>query len=161
MGKHSNIVLTDMNTGRIIDSIKRVSIDVNRARQLLPGKAYQYPPSQGKTPFTEVSSSEMNALIHEQPRPEKAVLENIQGISPALAETIAASASPYDYLQKLISSVNNGSFTPVLYMDESQEKPVEFHITPLPDFRIHAAPCILIRSALPYTNTLPAGNPQI
>lgn len=134
MGKHSNIVLTDMNTGRIIDSIKRVSIDVNRARQLLPGKAYQYPPSQGKTPFTEVSSSEMNALIHEQPRPEKAVLENIQGISPALAETIAASASPYDYLQELISSVNNGAFTSVLYMDESQEKPVEFHITPLSGF---------------------------
>ena len=76
----------------------------------------------------------MNALIHEQPRPEKAVLENIQGISPALAETIAASASPYDYLQKLISSVNNGAFTPVLYMDESQEKPVEFHITPLAGF---------------------------
>ncbi|MDD7019900.1 MAG: NFACT family protein, partial [Hornefia butyriciproducens] len=40
MGKHSNIVLVDMTTGKIIDSIKRISIDVNRARQLLPGKLY-------------------------------------------------------------------------------------------------------------------------
>ncbi len=39
MGKHSNIILVDMTTGKIIDSIKRVSIDVNRVRQVLPGKS--------------------------------------------------------------------------------------------------------------------------
>ena len=48
MGKHSNAILTDMETGRIIDCIKHVSIDVNRARQLLPGKKYEYPPAQEK-----------------------------------------------------------------------------------------------------------------
>ena len=36
MGKHSNIVLTDMETGKILDSIKRVGFDVNRVRQTLP-----------------------------------------------------------------------------------------------------------------------------
>ncbi|MBQ4504927.1 MAG: NFACT family protein, partial [Firmicutes bacterium] len=35
MGKHSNIILVDLTTGKIIDSIKRVSIDINRYRQLL------------------------------------------------------------------------------------------------------------------------------
>ena len=38
MGKHSNVILTDMTSGKIIDSIKHISIDVNRARQILPGK---------------------------------------------------------------------------------------------------------------------------
>ena len=44
MGKHSNIVLLDAETGKIIDSIKRVSIDINRVRQILPGVIYEYPP---------------------------------------------------------------------------------------------------------------------
>ena len=50
MGKHSNIVLIDLNTGKIIDSIKRISIDVNRVRQILPGKIYEYLPAQDKIP---------------------------------------------------------------------------------------------------------------
>ena len=37
MGKHSNIVLVDLASGKIIDAIKRVSFDVNRVRQILPG----------------------------------------------------------------------------------------------------------------------------
>ena len=48
MGKHSNIVLIEANSRKIIDSIKRISLDESRVRQLLPGKVYEYPPSQGK-----------------------------------------------------------------------------------------------------------------
>ena len=44
MGKHSNLVLLDAANGKIIDSIKRISIDVNRVRQILPGVIYEYPP---------------------------------------------------------------------------------------------------------------------
>ena len=36
MGKHSNIVLGDLASDKIIDAIKRVSFDVNRVRQILP-----------------------------------------------------------------------------------------------------------------------------
>ena len=39
MGKHSNIIFCDEND-QIIDSIKHISIDVNRARQILPGDRY-------------------------------------------------------------------------------------------------------------------------
>ena len=56
MGKHSNIVLVALDTGKIIDSIKRISIDVNRYRQLLPGLEYRYPPKQDKVPFKEIST---------------------------------------------------------------------------------------------------------
>lgn len=144
MGKHSNILLVDMTSGKIIDSIKHVSIDVNRARQILPGKAYEYPPAQEKTPFMDITPEDMQRLTSSQLQPERAILANIQGISPALAETIAAaeceSASVksdscgfsicYDKLRHIISSIDSGTFSPVVYVDENG-KPVDFHVTNL------------------------------
>lgn len=44
MGKYSNIILCDAAGDRIIDSIKRISIDMNRFRQILPGLTYVQPP---------------------------------------------------------------------------------------------------------------------
>ena len=55
MGKHSNIILIDIESGRIIHSIKRISIDVNRYRQLLPGVQYKYPPAQDRIPFKSIT----------------------------------------------------------------------------------------------------------
>lgn len=44
MGKYSNLILTELESGRIIDAVKRLSIDVNRYRQILPGGIYAAPP---------------------------------------------------------------------------------------------------------------------
>lgn len=132
MGKHSNILLIDMATDKIIDSIKHVSIDVNRARQILPGKVYQYPPAQEKKPFAKVTLSDIQSVISSELQPERALLSAIQGISPALAETIADSDAEVSFgkLTSIIESVETGSVTPVVYVDETG-KPVDFHITPL------------------------------
>ncbi len=46
MGKHSNIILTQDNI--IIDAVRRVSAQVSRYRQVLPGKEYVYPPGQDR-----------------------------------------------------------------------------------------------------------------
>ena len=78
MGKHSNIILVDLNTGKIMDSIKRVSIDVNRARQVLPGKTYEYPPAQDKVPYKEVTPEYLQDIS----RDPKSMLGAIGGISP-------------------------------------------------------------------------------
>ena len=138
MGKHSNVLLINMETGKIIDSIKHVSIDVNRARQILPGKLYEYPPAQEKRPPAEVDEAYMESLVNGQLQPERSILAGIQGISPVLAQTIAnaagaadvSSASAYDFLGRLLSSIDNGTFTPVVYVDEDG-KPADFHITSL------------------------------
>ena len=133
MGKHSNIFLLDMATGKIIDSIKHVSIDVNRARQILPGKAYQYPPAQEKKPFMEITAEDMQRFTGSELQPERAILANVQGISPALAESIAAAGAPsacHDFLLQSIHAIDQGVNRPVVYMDESG-KPVDFHIMPL------------------------------
>ncbi len=133
MGKHSNIFLIDMATGRIIDSIKHVSIDVNRARQILPGKLYEYPPAQKKTPFTEVTADDMQRFTESELQPERAILANVQGVSPALAESIATAGDSdacLDFLQKSVKTIDAGSNQPVVYIDETG-KPVDFHIMPL------------------------------
>ena len=44
MGKYSNVILLDGSSDKIIDSIKRISIDMNRYRQILPGMVYVQPP---------------------------------------------------------------------------------------------------------------------
>lgn len=46
MGRYSNILLTQ--DGTILDCIKHIGSDVNRYREILPGKPYVAPPGQGK-----------------------------------------------------------------------------------------------------------------
>ncbi len=44
MGRHSNVILYDQKTGHIIDLLKRINPDENRARILLPKAKYELPP---------------------------------------------------------------------------------------------------------------------
>lgn len=48
MGRHSNIILIDPASGKILDGIRRVTPDISRHRQVLPGLLYQAPPEQDK-----------------------------------------------------------------------------------------------------------------
>lgn len=129
MGKHSNILLVDIASGRIIDSIKHVGIDVNRTRQILPRKTYEYPPTQHKKPFMEVTKDDITSIMVNQMQVERSFLDNIQGISPALAQTMAAAEDPYTWLTRLRTSISKGTFTPLVYIKDG--KPADFHITPL------------------------------
>lgn len=126
MGKHSNIVLVDLTTGKIMDSIKRVSIDVNRARQVLPGKLYEYPPAQDKIPFMEATPEQLSGIS----RDPKSYLAAIGGISPAAARLLAESDDPYETLKNIRTSLASGSFTPVVYLKEDGS-PGDFHVIPL------------------------------
>ena len=48
MGRHSNIILINLDSEKIIDSVSRVSMDMSRVRQVLPGLTYSTPPAQEK-----------------------------------------------------------------------------------------------------------------
>ncbi|MBQ1959626.1 MAG: NFACT family protein, partial [Firmicutes bacterium] len=103
MGKHSNIIITDIATGKIIDSIKRVSFDVNRVRQILPGMIYQYPPEQDKIPFKEISSEQLGALAADG----KTILRSVGGISPAFADQLALyeGEARWEYFRDVVDEV--------------------------------------------------------
>lgn len=130
MGKHSNIILVDIATGKIIDSIKRISIDVNRVRQILPGLRYQYPPVQDKIPFTQLTQSSISALPSRDP---KTLQRSIGGICPAFAEELSQKQNICDFLEEVVSGVRAGTFNPVIYTDE-KGSPKEFHIVPLREY---------------------------
>lgn len=134
MGKHSNIVLVDLETGKIIDSIKRISIDVNRYRQLLPGVVYMYPPAQDRKPFKEVSPED------DIGRDGRTIMKKVAGISPAIARELAAAAekssdlhAPAKRLREIVESVSDGSSVPRIYFDDDGA-PREFHIADLEEY---------------------------
>ncbi len=137
MSKHSNIVLLDIESGKIIDAIKRVSIDINRYRQLLPGVIYEYPPAQDKIGFRDVTSS--TGLPHD----DKGIMKRVAGISPALSremlrycedpiDSSLVSDIPAKRLIEIISSIDEGSYTPRVYLDE--DTPREFHVAELSEY---------------------------
>lgn len=150
MGKHSNIVLINLKDGRIIDSIKRVSIDVNRARQLLPGLVYTYPPSQCKTgfkEFLEISSSDESSSCEEANHPLSVnsvslhsisvnwhdandIMDKVGGISPRVADCI--SRSGVDMLKDLASQIKSMNLETRLYSNGNRM--TDFHIVPMDEF---------------------------
>ena len=129
MGKHSNIVLVDIASGKIIDSIKRVSFDVNRVRQILPGMIYQYPPAQDKVPFGEISAEQLEAL----PADGKAILRSVGGIAPAFAEELAlrAGKTRSDFMSEVMTAIESPNHDESrVYLDEGGA-PIDFYPVPL------------------------------
>ena len=126
MGKHSNIILVDTVEGKIIDSIKRVSIDTSRVRQVLPGKLYEYPPAQDKIDYDKITEEELDGLEQNK----KTILARVGGISPNFAQELAARSARYKYLHNILDSIEQGTFQPCLYVsDEGQF--MEYYIMPL------------------------------
>ena len=144
MGKHSNILLLDTMKNRIIDSIKHVSYDSSRVRQVLPGLEYTSPPVQDKISFDSVSASDIKAMVTSDMQPERDILGGIQGISPVIAQLIASagssgnigndesfdSESALSELIRIIEYTDPDMSSPVVYVDKDR-KPVDFHVLPI------------------------------
>jgi predicted ribosome quality control (RQC) complex YloA/Tae2 family protein len=130
MGKHSNIILCDMESGKIIDSIKRVSIDVNRVRQILPGLIYTAPPKQDKLDFWTLEPEDMEEF---EDWDAKSLGARIQGFSPALANQLCESLSPERIPAAVLAlrdQLAAGNYRPHVYIGENGE-PKDVHAAPL------------------------------
>lgn len=94
MGKHSNLILVDPTTSTILDGLKRYSHATSRYREVLPGRTYLAPPSQGKQPPLEDEEQWRQALYEEDlDRPiTSLLLARFAGISPELAREIVVQA---------------------------------------------------------------------
>lgn len=137
MGKHSNIILVDIGSGKIVDAIKRVSFDASRVRQILPGMIYQYPPIQDKIPFSDITDDELEGL----PQDGKAILRAVGGISPAFAEELATrcGSARTGYFRAVLNSIDHGETCEArVYTDESGT-PVDFYPLPLSELEASAA----------------------
>lgn len=87
MGKHSNIILLQDNV--IIDSLRRVGLNISRFRQIVPGKTYESPPGQQKINLlTQADLTEFWQLFLAATTltAEKALISLAFGIGPVTAK---------------------------------------------------------------------------
>ncbi len=89
MGRHSNIILTDAETGKIIDSIKHVSSAVSSYREVLPKKDYIAPPNEKVNPFDYDEDNFLDLLSFNMDKNISAAYMNtFNGISKQLSRSI-------------------------------------------------------------------------
>lgn len=91
MGKHSNIILVDRQSGQIIDAIKRYSHAVSRHREVLPGRAYISPPAQTRVSPLELDEERLVKVLQggDWERPlDDLVFRKLAGIGPDLAREL-------------------------------------------------------------------------
>lgn len=80
MGKHSNIILLDKASDKIIEAIKHVGFSQNSYRTILPGSTYVAPPQTGSlNPFT-VGDEKLFEILHAEDLESKRLQQIFQGL---------------------------------------------------------------------------------
>jgi len=108
MGRHSNIILQDPETGMILDSIQHVSVAVSQYRQVLPGRAYVNPPAQNKrNPLAVTQQDFIHAFDWNSGKWDKQIVDAFSGVSPLVAKEIVhrAGLATRDQLWSIFSSM--------------------------------------------------------
>ncbi|MGR6835675.1 Rqc2 family fibronectin-binding protein [Syntrophomonas erecta] len=93
MGRHSNIILVNPETGLIMDALKKFGSESNSCREILPGKEYLSPPAQNKLNPLTISPGEFYQAMWQQSgkKVSTAVFETVSGISPFSSRQICGS----------------------------------------------------------------------
>lgn len=107
MGKHSNLILTTKEN-KVLDSIKRFSIEENPSRVLFPGIDYS-------TPYLEKKISPLD-LSEERfffEKSKKSLLKNVEG----LGKTLANSLLTLENLKEIL----NDKISPKIFFNEHNE----------------------------------------
>lgn len=86
MGRFSNVILVN-ETGRIVDSLRRVDEEISRVRLVLPGMEYLAPPRENRICMTECSDDDILQQLDGgmQMLLSKAVIRMFEGVSPIVA----------------------------------------------------------------------------
>ena len=92
MGKHSNIMLL-RGDGVIVDSVSRVSEDMSRVREVLPGLRYERPPHQDKLKGAELTPEALCQRLGAAGEAAKALGGAVAGLSPQTAREMVMRAA--------------------------------------------------------------------
>lgn len=138
MGKYSNIILLQDNF--IIDSMKKVGITTSRIRQILPGLAYNLPPSQDKINVLTmpVIAFITHLLEAKEVTLSKAILHSGLGMGPITSKELAwmsglpanlpiSELSPSDIasltdaMQALVEQLKQNAIQPTVIIDQNKK----------------------------------------
>lgn len=157
MGRYSNIILTDENK-KIIECVRRVDAGISRARIVLPGMDYEYPPPQNKQLPENITFETVKEIIFDCPNEKKLdkhILEHFAGFSPLLSrETVyraCEEASPV-YMQisatqaektaeelfEILENLKERNFSPCIMYDDDG-KPKEFSAIDISMYEKHTS----------------------
>lgn len=94
MGRHSNIILVDTKTNNILDSLKHVSLAVNRHRTVYAGAEYIAPPAQHKINPLQIETNDefIRPLDFLSGNMDKQLVGTFTGISPLFAKEVVKNA---------------------------------------------------------------------
>lgn len=105
MGKHSNIILADESTGKILQSIKHIDETLSRHREILPGATYTPPPQPAKLDPLKLDYETFVTFIENNSEIDwRCLFNQIDGLSPTLAKELLFRADKPNCAEKLWSA---------------------------------------------------------
>ncbi|ACB84908.1 Rqc2 family fibronectin-binding protein [Natranaerobius thermophilus] len=132
MGKHSNVILVNKKTKRIMDALRRIQRELSASdqRELVPGTLFERPPAPDKLdPFSEnLDKDKFNKLLSQyQNQIDKLFFDNFLGVSPFLSKQIINTTYPegveanelYNIWEKIINDIMSLSYQPVIVYDKT------------------------------------------
>ena len=128
MGKHSNIILLDKASCKIIEAIKHVGFSQNSYRTILPGSTYVAPPQTGSlNPFT-VGDEKLFEILHTEDLEPKRLQQIFQGLGRDTATELSGRLTA-DKLKTFRSfftsptqpSLTEKSFSALLFSDSKTQ----------------------------------------
>ncbi|RSJ70609.1 hypothetical protein D8805_01010 [Streptococcus oralis subsp. dentisani] len=122
MGKHSNILLVDKSSHKILEVIKHVGFSQNSYRTLLPGSTYIAPPStESRNPFT-IKDEKLFEILQTQ----ELTAKNLQSLFQGLGRDTANELESILVSEKLSTFRNFFSQASKPFLTETSFSPVPF-----------------------------------
>ncbi|HGJ64751.1 TPA: fibronectin/fibrinogen-binding protein [bacterium] len=119
MGKHSNVILIDEGTNKILESMKHIDESKSSFRQVLPGETYYPPPITQTIDFFSINKDNISEILKSgEGQVWKKLVKNIQGMSPTLAKDVVArsdknsSDSIFDSIMQIRNDIAISKYTP-------------------------------------------------
>jgi len=154
MGKYSNIILVDKDSTKIIDAIKRVTSEMSRVREVLPGTIYTLPKQENKINPLSISQNEFFEQLakqNESLKTHKFFYNSFMGMSPLIAKEICYLSNIdmdmpigmlsnddinrlYNTFLSVMDKVKNEKFSPTLIRKEYSEDYRDFYCLDIEQF---------------------------
>lgn len=134
MGKHSNVMLIEKDTQKIVNAMKHIPPSVNRHRTILPGSTYVFPPSQDKlNPLRDLEDTFIRKLDFNAGKLDRQIVSVLMGFSPFIAKELVhrahlgSQAKLEKEFIKLRNQLSSQQYEFAMY-ENSRE---DFHVLPI------------------------------
>lgn len=154
MGRHSNIILIDKTSSKVIDSIKRITPDISSVRLILPGLEYKLPPTQNKINPLSINNDLLVGVIESHNKGDllyKSIYKTFVGISPLIARELCWKAGIEPHIpigalsnhhkealtavfDDLMESIKANIYTPTIIINEEDNKVTAFSAIDIKQF---------------------------